>query len=95
MIKSVSGLRALNNMVLIEPLNNETVTKSGIIIPEKVQRRKPRKGLIRKVSSDSPVTEGEIVLYPAGHGTEVVLKEDDGTDKTFEIVRDADLMLVI
>lgn len=95
MIKSISNLKALNGQLLIEPLSSETVTASGLIIPDKVAKRKPKKGLVRKAEESSPVKEGEIVLYPNGHGIEVTLKDDNGMDKTFEIVKDKELLLVI
>jgi co-chaperonin GroES (HSP10) len=97
MTKSFAQVRSLNGMVLIEPITEEAVTKSGIIIPEKTQKRKPKRGLVRKVDlHDKPVVSvGETVLYPHGFGTEIILKDESGDDKVFELLKETDLMMVI
>ncbi len=76
-------------MVLIEPLIEEAKTPSGIILVPQVQKRKPKKGRVVR-TSDNIVKENEIILYPHGGGTEVVL---DG--KTYELVSSKTLMLVV
>lgn len=84
-----SEVRALNDLVLIEPISEETKTKTGIIILETVTKRKPKKGIVVKADS-AKVTVGEMVLYPQGHATEVSL---DG--KNYDLLKATELWLVI
>jgi chaperonin GroES len=89
---SLSKVRTLNELVLIEPVSEEQKTASGIILIEQARKRKPKRGTV--VRSDDPaitkVQVGEVILYPQGSGTEVQL---DG--KTYELVPASSLMLVI
>jgi len=90
-------LRALNGMVLLEQIKEEAKTQSGIILAEKAVKRRPAKGLVRLVDSggEAKVKIGETVLYPRGLGTEVILRDTDESDKTFEIIDSRELWLVV
>jgi chaperonin GroES len=82
-------VKPLNDMVLIEPLTEEAKTASGIILVPQVQKRKPKKGRVVK-TADTILKEDEIVLYPQGTGTEVLL---DG--KTYELVNVKSILMVV
>ena len=82
-------VKPLNDMVLIEPLKEETKTPSGIILVQQAQKRKPKKGRVIK-TADPILKESEIVLYPHGTGTEVQL---DGA--TYELVNVKSLLMVV
>lgn len=82
-------VRALNDLVLVEPITEEAKTASGLILLPQSHKRKPKRGIVRMTDSDK-VKVGEAVLYPQGHATEVEL---DG--KAFDLLKAAELWLVI
>jgi chaperonin GroES len=88
------NIRPLADRVLIEPLEAETTTASGIIIPDNA-KEKPQKGkvvAVGKGTKDEPTTvkKGETVLYGKYAGTELKL---DGKD--YLIMRESDILAIV
>ena len=87
-------IKPLADRVVISPLEAETKTASGIIIPD-TAKEKPRKGTVAAVGSgtkDEPITVkvGDTVLYGKYSGTELKL---DGTD--YLIMRESDILAIV
>ena len=87
-------IKPLADRVLVEPLEAETKTASGIIIPD-TAKEKPQKGNIVAVgpgTKDDPVTVkvGDSVLYGKYSGTELKL---DG--KNYLIMRESDVLAIV
>ena len=88
------NIKPLADRVLVEPLEAETKTASGIIIPD-TAKEKPQKGNVVAVGSgtkDNPITVkvGQIVLYGKYSGTELKL---DGND--YLIMRESDILAIV
>ena len=88
------NFKPLADRVLVEPVQAETKTASGIIIPD-TAKEKPQEGTVIAVGNgkiDEPMTVkvGDKVLYGKYAGTELKL---DGKD--FLIVKESDLLGVI
>ena len=88
------NIKPLADRVLIEPLEAETTTASGIIIPD-TAKEKPQKGkvvAVGKGTKDDPITVkvGETVLYGKYAGTELKLEGND-----YLIMRESDILAVI
>ena len=87
-------IKPLADRVLIEPMQAETKTASGIIIPDNA-KEKPQKGNVAAVgigTKDDPITVkvGDTVLYGKYSGTELKF---DGTD--YLIMRESDILAII
>ena len=87
-------IKPLADRVLVEPLEAETKTASGIIIPD-TAKEKPQKGNIvadGPGTKDNPVTVkvGDSVLYGKYSGTELKL---DG--KNYLIMRESDILAIV
>ena len=87
-------IKPLADRVVVSPLEAETKTASGIIIPD-TAKEKPQKGTVAAVGSgtkDEPITVkvGDTVLYGKYSGTELKL---DGTD--YLIMRESDILAVL
>jgi len=85
--------KPLKDRVLIEPMEAEEKTSSGIIIPDSA-KEKPQKGKVVAVGDgkkDEPMTlkEGDTVVYGKYAGTEVTI---DGKD--YLIMREDDILLI-
>jgi len=94
-------LKPLGDRVVVEPIEKEEVTASGIVLPE-TAKEKPQEGLVlavgpgrwddegeKRVALD--VKEGDKVLYAKYAGTEVKLPGD----KKVLVLRESDLLAVI
>ena len=93
------SLRPLHDRVLVKPLESDTKTAGGIIIPDTAQE-KPQEGKVIAAGSgkrgdDGSVTpmdvkKGDRVIYGKWSGTEVKI---DGED--LMIMNESDIMVVI
>jgi chaperonin GroES len=86
--------RPLADRLLIEPIQAETKTASGIIIPD-TAKEKPQEGTViavgpGKVDEPTTVKAGDKVLYGKYAGSELKL---DGKD--YLIVKESDLLGII
>lgn len=94
------NLKPLADRVVVEPLEEEEVTASGIVLPE-TAKEKPQKG---KVIATGPgkrddngklvamdVKAGDTVLYAKYAGTEVKV---DG-DKNVLVLRESDILAIV
>ena len=93
------SLRPLHDRVLVKPLESDTKTAGGIIIPDTAQE-KPQEGKVVAVGpgkrgDDGSVTpmdvkKGDRVLYGKWSGTEVKIDGDD-----MIIMSESDIMGVV
>ena len=88
------NFKPLSDRVLVEPVQAETKTASGLIIPD-TAKEKPQEGTVVAVGNgkpDEPMTVkiGDKVLYGKYAGSELKL---DGKD--YLIVREGDLLGII
>lgn len=80
----------LADRVLIEPIEQENVTKGGIIIPD-IAKEKPKTGKVIKVgTSIEGVKEEDTVLYEQFAGTEISIE-----GKSYLVMRESNIMAVI
>ena len=88
------NIKQLADRVLVQPLEAETKTASGIIIPDSA-KEKPQKGNIVAVgpgTKENPVTikVGDSVLYGKYSGTELKLEGND-----YLIMRESDILAIV
>jgi co-chaperonin GroES (HSP10) len=57
-----------NGYILIQDIKNETVTSSGLFIPDEEYNRFAR---VLKVSADSKLKEGDVIIKPIGKTTPI------------------------
>ncbi len=93
-------LKPLADHVIIEPINEDTVTKSGIVLPDTAEKEKPQKGKIIAVGPGKindkgeriapEVKVGDIVLFQKYSPSEIKI---DGKD--YLVAREDDIMAII
>ncbi len=88
------NIKPLADRVLIEPMQAETKTAAGIIIPDNA-KEKPQKGKVVAIGTgtkDEPMTvkAGDTVLYGKYAGTELKLEGKD-----YLIMRESDILAII
>lgn len=95
----VTQIKPTGDNILIEPLERETTTASGIVIPD-TAKEKPQQGKVLAVGSGKrdekgnlipmDVKVGQIVLYKKWGGNEVKVG-----NKEYLIIKGEDVMAVI
>jgi chaperonin GroES len=93
-------LKPLGDRVVVEPVEQEEKTASGIILPE-TAKEKPQEGKVLAVGPGRKdedgehisldVKEGDRVLYAKYAGTEVKLEPD----KKVLILRESDILAIV
>jgi chaperonin GroES len=88
------NIKPLADRVLVEPLEAETKTASGIIIPDSA-KEKPQKGNVVAVgpgTKENPITVkvGNSVLYGKYSGTELKLE-----GKNYLIMQESDILAIV
>ena len=68
------NLRPLSNHVFIEPLEEEKITKSGIVIPD-TAKEKPMKGQVIAVGPGKQNEDGKIIPMSVKVGDTVLFKK--------------------
>jgi chaperonin GroES len=93
------NLRPLGDRLIVEPIEQEEVTASGIVLPE-TAKEKPMQGKVvaagpggrkedgSRIAMD--VKEGDTVLYAKYAGTEVKIG-----DKKYLIFRETDVLAIV
>ncbi len=92
-------IRPLQDRILVQPIRDKEVRKSGIIIPDSAQE-KPIEGRVKavgagKVGDDGKrvkldVKVGDKVLYSKYGGTEIKIEGDD-----FLLMREDDILGIV
>jgi chaperonin GroES len=91
MSKKELGIKPLGVRVVIQPVEEESRTDSGLYIPD-TAKEKPQSGIVvAEGSKKIPITVavGEKVLFPKYTGTEIKLGSDD------YIIMDFDKVLAV
>lgn len=94
------NLKPLADRVIVEPMEEEEVTSSGIVLPE-TAKEKPQKGTLIAVGPGKKdeqgkvipmdVKVGDVVLYAKYAGTEVKL---DGGRRVL-VLREGDILAIV
>lgn len=83
-------IEPLGPRVLIQPLEQETTTASGIVLPE-TAKEKPQQGIVKAVGTEDDMTTdlavGDKVLFPKYSGNEITV---DGTK--YLIMEEGDIL---
>lgn len=93
-------LRPLGDRVIVEPIEREEMTATGIYVPE-TAKEKPQEGLVLAVGEGRwddegkrriplEVKEGDRVLFAKYAGTEVKMD-----DKKYLILRESDVLAIV
>jgi len=93
-------LKPLGDRLIVEPVEKEEVTASGIILPE-TAKEKPQEGVVLAVGPGPrdedgdripmDVKEGDRVLFAKYAGTEVKLE----ADRKVLVLRESDILAIV
>ncbi len=92
-------IRPLADRVLVKPLSRETVTKSGIVLPD-TAKEKPQEGEILAVGPGKVLDNGKRVTLEVSVGQKILFARYAGTevkveDEEYLILRESDIMGIV
>lgn len=93
------NLKPLGDRLIVEPIEQEEMTASGIVLPE-TAKEKPMQGKVLAVGpgarkddgsrASMDVANGDTVLYAKYAGTEVKI-----SDKKYLILKETDILAIV
>ncbi len=95
----ITSLRPLGDRVVIKPLARETVTKSGIVLPD-TAKEKPQEGEIVAVGPGKILDNGTRTTLEVKVGQRVLFAKYSGTEVKVEgeeylILRESDILGIV
>lgn len=94
------NIKPLSNHVFIEPVQEDKITKTGIILPDNAEKEKPIKGRVVAIGSGKRNERGEIMPMSVKVGDLVLFKkygpdelEIDG--KKYLVGNEEDILAII
>lgn len=93
------NLRPLGDRVVVEPMEQEEVTPSGIVLPE-TAKEKPQKGKILAVGPGARDDEGKRIAMDVNMGDTVLFAKYAGTEIKLDgrkllILKESDILAVV
>jgi chaperonin GroES len=93
------NLKPLGDRVVIEPLEQEEVTASGIVLPE-TAKEKPQKGKILAVGPGARDEDGKRIAMDVKTGDTVLFAKYAGTEikvenKKLLILKETDILAIV
>ncbi|MGI6368894.1 MAG: co-chaperone GroES [Anaerolineae bacterium] len=93
-------LRPLGDRVVLEPLDEQATTASGIVLPE-TAKEKPQKGTVLAVGPGARDKDGNLVPMDVKVGDVVLFARYAGTEfklsstRTLLVMRESDLLAIL
>jgi len=93
-------LRPLNDRLIVKPLPKEEVTKSGIILPDTIDKERPEQGEVVAIGPGKLTPEGQRLEMSVKVGDKVVFKkyspdEVKVDDQELLVISDSDILAII
>jgi len=95
----ITSLRPLSDRVVVKPLARETVTKSGIVLPD-TAKEKPQEGEIVAVGPGKVLDNGKRTTIEVKVGQHILFAKYSGTEVKVEgeeylILRESDILGIV
>ncbi len=94
------NIKPLNDNVLIKPLKEEATTKSGIVLPDTVDKEKPERGEVVAIGPGKLLENGQRATMSVQVGQKVMFKkyspDEIKIDKEeYLIISESDIIAVL
>lgn len=94
------NLKPLHSNVIVKPLNKETMTKSGIVIPDTISQEKPEQGEVVAVGTGRLLDNGQTAPMSVKVGDKVMFRKYSPDEikvdgQEYLVIKEQDIMLII
>lgn len=98
--KVKSKLTPIGGNILVQPLAQETVTLSGIVLPDSANKEKPQRGKVIAVGTGRRDEQGKLLEFNVKIGDTVIFKkygpdEVELNGEDYLIMEEADVLAII
>ncbi len=96
----MAKLRPLGDHVIVKPLSDDAVTKSGIVLPDTVNKEKPEKGEVIAIGPGKLLDNGSRATPSVKVGEKVVFKKYSPDEvkvdgQEYLVISEGDIMAVL
>lgn len=89
------SLKPLGDRIVVKPVTQEEVTKSGIVLPDTVEKEKKEQGVVEAIGDGEKIKKlnlkvGDKVIFGKYAGDEVEIE-----DVEYKVLKDEDVLAVI
>lgn len=100
MSTSIKDIKPLSDYLLLEPVEKETTTPSGIVIPDTANKEKPQEGKVLAAGTGRLDESGKKVKMEVKVGDTVIYKKWGGTEikvegKDLLLVKEEDILAIV
>lgn len=93
-------IRPLGDRVVVKPISKEETTKSGIVIPETVEKERPEQGEIVAVGSGKLLENGQRATLDVKVGDKVLFSKYGPTEIKIEreeylVIKEEDILAIL
>jgi chaperonin GroES len=94
------NIKPLSDHILIEPISQEEKTKSGILLPETVEKDRPEQGKVIAVGPGKRLSSGKKIATEVKKGDKVLFtkygpSEIKVGDKEYLIAKEEDILAIL
>jgi chaperonin GroES len=98
--KTKLKIKPLGNNVVVEPIKDDKVTKSGIVIPETLSEETPQQGVIVSLGEGKLLKDGKRYAFSVKVGDRVIFKkyaptEFETDDTKYLIIEEKDILGIL
>ena len=100
MAKDILNIRPVGEYILVEPIEEESTTASGLIIQTSGKGERPQRGKIVALGTGKRNEEGKLVEFNVEVGQEVLFKKYSPEDielkgKKYLLMKEGDILAII
>jgi len=93
------NLKPLGSRVVIEPVEQESTTASGLVLPE-TAKEKPQQGIVLAIGPGDRDEDGKRIPMDVAAGDRILFAKYSGTeikldDKKLLILRESDILAIV
>jgi len=94
------NIKPLSDHILIEPISQEEKTKSGILLPETVEKERPEEGKVIAIGPGKRLSSGKRIPIEVKKGDKVLFtkygpSEIKVGDKEYLIAKEEDILAIL
>ena len=93
-------LKPISDYIIVEPQKHEVKTKSGIVLPDTVEKEKPQEGVVAAAGPGKILEGGKRMEMQVKTGDRVLFSKYSPTEvkvegKEYFVIREDDIMAII
>lgn len=94
------NLKPLNDHVIVKPITEDEVTKSGIVLPDTIDKERPEKGTIEAIGPGKLLDNGQRAQMSVKIGDKVMFKkyspdEIKVKDEKYLVISESDILVIL